>query len=169
MTPAEFISDPNWTAFLPEVREPARKRHLPAHEDCATLESEAVCAHLMRGGTLGTMPGYEERPGQFEMMRAIVRAYNAREHLMVEAGTGVGKSLAYLLPSIQWAWTNDTPVVVSTATRNLQSQLISSDIPKAIAILGEHAGDFKVALLKGRANYVCLRMVNEFFAAGDGR
>ncbi len=167
MTPAEFISDPNWAAFLPEVREPARKRHLPAHEDCATLESEAVCAHLMRGGTLGTMPGYEERPGQFEMMRAIVRAYNAREHLMVEAGTGVGKSLAYLLPSIQWAWTNDTPVVISTATRNLQSQLISSDIPKAITILGEHAGEFKVALLKGRTNYVCLRMVNEFFAAGE--
>lgn len=167
MTPAEFIGNPNWADFLPEFREPARKRHLPAHEDCSSLEGESVGAHLMVGGTLGRLPNYEERPGQLEMLRAIVRAYNAREHLMVEAGTGVGKSLAYLIPSILWAWTNDTPVVISTATRNLQSQLISSDIPKALEILGEHADDFKVALVKGRQNYACLRMINEFFAAGE--
>ncbi len=167
MTPAEFIGNPNWADFLPEYREPARKRHLPAHEDCSHLDSEAAAAHLMIGGTLGRLPHYEERPGQLEMLRAIVRAYNAREHLMIEAGTGVGKSLAYLIPSILWAWTNDTPVIVSTATRNLQSQLISSDIPKAVEILGEHTADFKIALVKGRQNYACLRMINEFFAAGE--
>ena len=77
--------------------------------------------HLRRGGTLGAMPGYEERPGQIDMARSVAHAFNAREHLMVEAGTGVGKSLAYLVPSVMWAWTNDTTVVVSTATRNLQS------------------------------------------------
>ena len=166
MQPAAFIDDPNWANFLPESREAPRTRHLPAHEDCSRIDPEAAAAHLRAGGTLGRMPGYEERPGQLEMLAAVARAYNAREHLMVEAGTGVGKSLAYLVPSILWAWTNDTPVVVSTATRNLQSQLISADIPKAVAVLGADAAKFRVALLKGRANYLCLRAVSEFFAAG---
>ena len=166
MTPAAFIDNPNWADFLPEMREPARKRHLPTHEDCASLDPEAAAGHLQAGGTLGRMPGYEERPGQLAMLNAIVRAYNDREHLMVEAGTGVGKSLAYLIPSILWAWTNDTPVVVSTATRNLQSQLIGSDIPKAIQVLGDDAVNFRYALLKGRTNYLCLRAVSDFFSAG---
>lgn len=166
MSPAAFIDNPNWADFLPETAEPARKRHLPTHEDCAQIDVEAAVRHLQCGGTLGTMPGYEERPGQLDMLKAVVRAYNNREHLMVEAGTGVGKSLAYLIPSILWAWTNDTPVVISTATRNLQSQLIQSDIPKALAVLGDDAANFKVALLKGRGNYLCLRALADFFAAG---
>ena len=166
MQPAAFIDDPNWANFLPEMREAPRKRHLPTHEDCSRIEPEAAAGHLMNGGTLGRLPHYEERPGQLDMLSAIARAYNAREHLMVEAGTGVGKSLAYLVPSILWAWTNDTPVVISTATRNLQSQLIASDIPKAVGVLGDDAAKFKVALLKGRGNYLCLRAVSEFFAAG---
>ena len=173
MTPAEFIDDPNWAGFIPEMQGAARSRHLPTHEDCARLDVESATMHLRKGGTLGTMPGYEERPGQIDMSGAIVRAFNEREHLMIEAGTGVGKSLAYLIPSILWAWTNDTPVVISTATRNLQSQLIHSDIPKALKILGRQTLDgrqggsgFKVALLKGRGNYLCLRAVSEFFAAG---
>ncbi len=122
--------------------------------------------HLRKGGTLGRLCDYEERPGQIEMSGALAAAFNAREHLMIEAGTGVGKSLAYLVPAITWAWTNDTPVIISTATRNLQSQLIGSDIPKALRILGDHAKDFRVALLKGRGNYLCLRELGEFFAAG---
>ena len=122
--------------------------------------------HLRRGGTLGAMPGYEERPGQIDMARSVAHAFNAREHLMVEAGTGVGKSLAYLVPSVMWAWTNDTPVVVSTATRNLQSQLMGSDILRARQVLGPDASSFRVALLKGRGNYLCLRAVGDFFAAG---
>ena len=174
MTPAEFIDDPNWAGFIPEMQGAARSRHLPTHEDCARLDVESATMHLRKGGTLGTMPGYEERPGQIDMSGAIVRAFNEREHLMVEAGTGVGKSLAYLVPSILWSWTNDTPVVISTATRNLQSQLINSDIPKALKILNSSTVDldlrprpnFKVALLKGRGNYLCLRAVSEFFAAG---
>ncbi len=166
MTPAAFIDDPKWADFLPEWREPARTRHLPSHEDCARLDPEAAASHLRVGGTLGRMEGYEERPGQLDMLGGIVRAFNAREHLMVEAGTGVGKSLAYLVPSILWAWANDTPVVVSTATRNLQSQLMGSDIPRAVGILGDDSRKFKVALLKGRSNYLCLRAVADFFAAG---
>ena len=166
MTPAAFIDDPNWAGFIPEMRDAAKVRHLPTHEDCARLDVESAMRHLRTGGTLGSMPGYEERPGQIDMSGAIVAAFNAREHLMVEAGTGVGKSLAYLVPSVLWAWTNDTPVIVSTATRNLQSQLIGSDIPRALAVLGDDAAKFKVALLKGRGNYLCLRAVSDFFAAG---
>ena len=166
VSPAQFIDDPNWANFLPEMQGNARQRHLPSHDDCEKLDADNTAGHLMKGGTLGLMPGYEERSGQIDMAKAIVRAFNAQEHLMIEAGTGVGKSLAYLVPSIAWAWTNDTPVIVSTATRNLQSQLIGSDIPRALAILGPDAGKFKTALLKGRANYVCLRAVGDFFAAG---
>ena len=166
MTPAQFIDDPGWANFVPEMTSPARQRHLPAHEDCSRLDVDAVRSHLRRGGTLGALPGYEERPGQIDMAGAVALSFNAREHLMVEAGTGVGKSLAYLVPSIMWAWTNDTPVVVSTATRNLQSQLIGSDIPRAVGVLGDDAAKFRVALLKGRANYLCLRAVGDFFAAG---
>ena len=174
MTPAEFIENPNWAGFIPEMTDAPRTRHLPTHEDCALIDDVAVAAHLRTGGTLGMMEGYEERPGQIDMSGAIARAYNAREHLMIEAGTGVGKSLAYLIPSILWAWTNDTPVIVSTATRNLQSQLVNSDIPKALKILNPSTADlhsqpppdFKVALLKGRTNYLCLKALGEFFAAG---
>ena len=166
MTPAEFIENPDWAGFIPEMEGAAKSRHLPTHEDCARLDVEVATMHLRKGGTLGLMPGYEERPGQIDMSAAIANAFNEREHLMVEAGTGVGKSLAYLVPSILWAWTNDTPVIVSTATRNLQSQLVNSDIPKALAILGDEAAKFRVALLKGRGNYLCLRAVGEFFSAG---
>lgn len=164
MTPAQFIDDPNWAAFLPEMREAPHARALVAHEDCQTLDIERAARHLQRGGCLGAQAGYEERPGQIEMLKSIVRAFNAREHLMVEAGTGVGKSLAYLIPSILWSHVNDTVVVVSTATRNLQSQLLQHDIPRALAVLD--GAPFKVALLKGRANYLCLRAVADMFAAG---
>ena len=166
MSPAEFIDDPNWANFIPETKDASVKRHLPTHEDCSPIDPERIASHLMRGGTLGSMPGYEERHGQLDMLKAIVRAFNSREHLMIEAGTGVGKSLAYLIPAMHWAAANDTPVVVSTATRNLQSQLVNSDIPKAISTLGEDAAKFKVALLKGRGNYLCLRALSEFFSSG---
>ena len=164
--PAKFIENPQWAAFIPEMEPPGRTRHLPTHEDCSLLDVESVQSHLRKGGTLGSMPGYEERPGQIDMSGAIATAFNSRSHLMIEAGTGVGKSLAYLVPAMLWAWTNDTPVIISTATRNLQSQLIGSDIPRALAILGDDAPAFKVALLKGRTNYLCLKAVDEYFAAG---
>lgn len=165
MTTEQFIRDPNWAAFIPEDRDAPRSRSLPTHEDCSRLDVEATATHLRKGGTLGSMPGYEERPGQIDMCGAIANAFNRREHLMIEAGTGVGKSLAYLVPAIRWAWSNDTPVIISTATRNLQSQLIGSDIPRAVKTLGDDSAKFKVALLKGRNNYVCLKAVDELFRA----
>jgi ATP-dependent DNA helicase DinG len=161
-----FIDDPGWDRIIPLRKTPGPQRHLPAHEDCEKLDVESVRDHLRAGGTLGLHEGYEERPGQIDMCGAIAAAFNSAEHLAVEAGTGVGKSLAYLIPSILWAWKNDTPVIVSTATRNLQGQLTESDIPKAISVLGDDAANFRTALLKGRSNYACLKSISEYFAPG---
>ena len=164
--PALFMDDPNWWSFLPDVPQGGPKCRMPAHEDCTPLDVESVARHLAEGGTLGSMPGYEARPGQLDMTRAVTRAFNSREHLMVEAGTGVGKSLAYLVPAVQWSFINDTPVVLSTATRNLQSQLISSDLPRAAKTLGAEATKFRATLLKGRTNYLCLRLLGEYMQSG---
>lgn len=99
------------------------------------------------------MPGYEARLGQIDMSLKIAEALNLGEIAVLEAGTGTGKSLAYLVPSILWATQNDTKVVVATYTINLQGQLINSDIP-----ILERAGlKFKHALIKGRSNYICRR------------
>lgn len=160
------MDNPEWAKFLPESFETPNPHAVVAHEDCSPLSLEDAAMHLRAGGTLGSFPGYEERPGQIDMLKAIVRAFNSREHLMIEAGTGVGKSLAYLIPAVLWSHLNETCVVVSTATRNLQSQLLGHDIPRALETLGDDKKNFKVALLKGRANYVCLRAVDEFFETG---
>lgn len=139
------------------------KRVLPSHADCTPLDVDRVAAHVMPGGTFARlMPGYESRAGQVEMMRAVTRAFNEGRHLAVEAGTGVGKSLAYLLPAAAWARLNDVPVIVSTNTRNLQSQLIEKDLPLVRQAIRDDAGGgaegaLRVALLKGRTNYFCLR------------
>jgi ATP-dependent DNA helicase DinG len=100
------------------------------------------------------LPRYEQRDGQISMARSVAEAFNGCSHLMVEAGTGTGKSLAYLVPAIQWSLLNNTPVVVSTNTKNLQSQLFDKDLPLIRSILGV---DFKTALIKGRGNYLCIR------------
>jgi len=97
---------------------------------------------------------WEHRPGQIEMAEGVASALVDGEILMVEAGTGVGKSLAYLVPSILWSRANAQPVVVSTNTKNLQEQLIEKDLPLLSRSLGV---EFEAALLKGRTNYVCVR------------
>ncbi len=155
----------NWVETF--KADPARgeRRVLPAHADCTPLSVERVASHLMPGGTFARlMPGYESRTGQVDMLRAVARAFNEARHLVVEAGTGVGKSLAYLIPAAAWARLNDLPVVVSTNTRNLQSQLIEKDLPLVReAIRAEFGpgdnGLLRVAVLKGRSNYLCLRQL----------
>ena len=163
---ALFMDNPEWASFIPDMKQGGPRCRLPTHEDCSPLDVEAAARHLEPGGTLGGMAGYESRPGQLDMLRAVTRAFNSREHLMVEAGTGVGKSLAYLVPSVLWSFTNDTPVVLSTATRNLQSQLLSSDLPRAARTLGADAPNLRVAVLKGRTNYLCLRLLGELMQGG---
>ena len=161
--PALFADDPNWASCVPDMASGGARCGLPDHGDCSPLDVDVVAANLRPGGTLGAEKGYEERPGQIDMLKAIVRAFNDRSHLMIEAGTGVGKSLAYLVPAVNWAVLNDTPVIVSTATRNLQSQLISSDIPRAVKTVN---GKVRVALLKGRGNYLCLHALAELMQDG---
>ncbi len=160
------MADPEWAAFIPEMRSGGPKCRLPAHADCTPLDIESTSRHLEAGGTLGSMEGYEVRPGQLDMVRAVTQACNDRVHLMVEAGTGVGKSLAYLVPAVLWSFTNDTPVVISTATRNLQSQLTDHDLPRAAKTLGDDAPKLRWSVLKGRANYLCLRALEEYMQAG---
>ncbi|WP_084773877.1 ATP-dependent DNA helicase [Nonomuraea candida] len=100
--------------------------------------------------------GGSERQGQLTMVRAVQKAIDDEEHLAVQAGTGTGKSLAYLVPSIRHAMDSDTPVVISTATIALQRQLVDRDLPRlAEALAKELPHEPTFAILKGRRNYLC--------------
>ena len=99
-------------------------------------------------------PAYEHRPQQLEMARAVDAAFRRGRHLLCEAGTGVGKSFAYLVPAIREATQERRRTVVSTYTISLQEQLIEKDIPFLLAATGE---DVTAVLVKGRRNYLCLR------------
>lgn len=101
-----------------------------------------------------TIGGYEERPQQVEMLRAVAETFNDGGTLLAEAGTGTGKSLAYLIPAVQFARKNDERVVVSTNTINLQEQLYVKDLPDLRHALG---ADVRIAILKGRQNYLCFQ------------
>lgn len=96
--------------------------------------------------------GFEERPQQQMMLERVAQAFNQDEILIVEAGTGVGKSVAYLIPALYWVKQNRERVVISTATINLQEQLIEKDIPLVQRLLAQ---PISVMLLKGRGNYLC--------------
>ncbi|MEU8802535.1 ATP-dependent DNA helicase [Spirillospora sp. NPDC048819] len=104
--------------------------------------------------------GGAERPGQVEMARAVEKAIESGEHVAAQAGTGTGKSLAYLVPAIRHAVEKQTTVVVSTATIALQRQLVDRDLPRLAEALGPQLGtELKFAILKGRRNYLCLHRV----------
>lgn len=106
------------------------------------------------GAIAGALPDYEDRPEQLRMAFAVAEAFNSDQLAIIEAGTGTGKSLAYLVPALLWSLTNEERVVVSTNTINLQEQLIRKDLP----LLQRAAGlDFRAVLVKGRGNYLCRR------------
>jgi ATP-dependent DNA helicase DinG len=115
------------------------------------------------GGLLAqALPGYEERPSQAELSEAVARTLRDGGRLLAEAGTGTGKTLAYLLPAAELG----RRVVVSTGTKNLQEQLLSKDIPLLARALGR---DLDVALMKGRGNYLCTMRFRSFAEAGSFR
>lgn len=123
------------------------------------LDEEELGAFLSGGGRMASLYGhFEERPVQIELLKGITRAFNDGAIGVFEAGTGVGKSYAYLIPSIMWALTNGERVVISTGTINLQQQLCSKDLPAAGKIIDR---DFKFVLMKGRRNFVCRRRFEE--------
>ncbi len=105
--------------------------------------------------------GGTERPGQVQMAEAVAHAFASGEHLAVQAGTGTGKSLAYLVPAIARAIADDSPVVVSTATIALQRQLVDRDLPRLVdAVADSLPRRPRFALLKGRRNYLCLNKIH---------
>jgi ATP-dependent DNA helicase DinG len=105
--------------------------------------------------------GGRERSGQLQMAVAVAHAFDSGEHLAVQAGTGTGKSLAYLVPAIVRAISDDSPVAVSTATIALQRQLVDRDLPRLVDSLADALPRRpKFALLKGRRNYLCLNKIH---------
>ena len=147
-------------------RAPKPRSEIPA------VGPEEVASYLAPGGLMArAFPGFEHRPQQIEMARAVAEAIDNSAHLVVEAGTGVGKSLAYLLPAAIHSLRNGARVVVSTNTINLQEQLIQNDIPALVGALEEEGivprGELRAVPLKGKANYLCLRRWNHV-AGGDG-
>jgi ATP-dependent DNA helicase DinG len=129
-----------------EAFAPKEESHLEPQRIDAVLGPEGVVA--------ASLPGYEDRPEQLRMAFAVGEAFNSGRLAVIEAGTGTGKSLAYLVPAILWALNNEERVVISTNTINLQEQLIRKDIPflqRATKL------EFRAVLVKGRGNYLCRR------------
>lgn len=123
------------------------------------IDAEDAAFYLSKDGPLAKKTeSYEERPSQIELLKEISMAFNENKIGVFEAGTGVGKSYAYLIPSILWADSNKERVVLSTGTINLQQQLFEKDIPAAQKITGKKV---KSVLLKGRQNYLCFRRLND--------
>ena len=133
-------------------------------EEPRPLDSEEVAALLEPGGAFARhFPHFEHRPEQVAMLRATAEALSTGRHLLVEAGTGTGKSMAYLIPAALWAMQNNRRVVISTNTINLQDQLINKDIPDLCEALGI---ELRAAVLKGRGNYLCPRRLESLRRRG---
>ena len=167
---------------------------LRPREDTTPLDPNRIAALLSNNGALANaLPGFEERSEQIQMASAVANAINRGNRIIIEAGTGVGKSLAYLLPAALYALANDKRVVISTNTIGLQEQLMHKDVPivaKALKRLAasENIGaskngaggkdgldnrdnpdttpaELRFTQLKGRSNYLCLRLWNRMRAA----
>ncbi len=137
----------------PKKSRPAALAALEPRDIPAVVSPDEAAEFLEPGGGLARLqPGYEHRSQQVRMTRAVAEALSTGKHLLVEAGTGTGKSMAYLIPAFLWAARNGRRVVVSTNTINLQDQLIRKDIPRLQQLLG---GELRAAVLKGRSNYLC--------------
>ncbi|MGP1576720.1 MAG: ATP-dependent DNA helicase [Treponema sp.] len=132
------------------------------------LNPDTIAGYLEETGTFASFfEHYEERPPQLALVRAITRCFNESCIGIFEAGTGVGKSLAYLLPAMEWALQNKTRIVISTGTINLQHQLIEKDVPAALQILGYTEESVPTVLIKGRQNYICLRRLMQSLQEPD--
>lgn len=131
------------------------EKPLEPNEQVHPLNEDELAAILEYGGQFSEyFNGFEQRLQQIQMLKAITHALSNSQHLLVEAGTGVGKSFAYLIPAAMWAYQNHHRVVISTNTINLQDQLIRKDIPDLCAAINL---DLRAAVLKGRSNYLCPR------------
>jgi ATP-dependent DNA helicase DinG len=135
------------------VAEPARRKPY------ARLDEDEISGVLEEDGKLSNLIlGYEPRKSQIRLTRDVTSAFNDGGVLAAEAGTGVGKSFAYLVPAFAWAIKNEERVVVSTATINLQKQLVDKDIPVVQKLFKKKT---KAVLVKGRGNYLCRTRLRE--------
>jgi ATP-dependent DNA helicase DinG len=138
--------------------EPELNEGVQLDEDVVAIDGDRALALLDR--ITGDLPGGgENREGQRDMVRSVASAFSRRTTTIIEAGTGVGKSLAYLVPAAM----SGHRVIISTATKNLQDQLASKDAPT----VGAHAPGLKVAVLKGRQNYLCRNRAQSVSGAGQ--
>lgn len=152
-TPGKRYQSLQGPLFSKQPPPPIEPRDTP--EQLIPLDVQEVTAILDRGGLFSKFfPHFEHRQEQVELCETIASALSDGLHVLAEAGTGVGKSLAYLIPAAIWAYQNNTRVVVSTNTINLQDQLINKDIPDVQKALDL---PIKTSVLKGRNNYLCPR------------
>ncbi|MEX2627201.1 MAG: ATP-dependent DNA helicase [Ilumatobacteraceae bacterium] len=129
--------------------------------DATAADAAAVLARVT-----ARLPGSEDRPGQLRMVELVADAIHTKRHLVVQAGTGTGKTLAYLVPAIL----AQVPTVVATATKALQDQLATKDLPFLAERLATDLDvEFDWAVLKGRNNYLCLQRLREVTAPADGQ
>jgi len=152
--------------FTPPALDLDREKSLSPNRTIKTLDISRLTDLLGEDGMIvKAFPSFEYRSGQVSMMQVVAAALNNGEHIIVEAGTGIGKSIAYLLPAIYFALENNNHIIISTNTINLQEQLMNKDIPDLLQALGiaqSLNSDLKVAQLKGRSNYLCLRRWNSW-------
>ena len=143
----------NYVSEIYVVVEPQKQKHI------TKLSSAQLAEFLGASGPLARkLENYEVRPPQQKMLTHVAEAFNENKIAVIEAGTGTGKTLAYLLPAIEWSVRNRERTVIATGTINLQEQLINKDLP----LLQEtHALKFRAALVKGRTNYACRRKLLE--------
>ncbi|HEU4563383.1 MAG TPA: helicase C-terminal domain-containing protein [Gemmatimonadaceae bacterium] len=133
---------------------------VPREREAARVDAEDVSGALGPGGPIAAkLPRYEDRPSQRALARAIATRYNEHGIGLFEAGTGVGKSLGYLVPALRWAHASGERTIVSTNTINLQEQLVGKDLPFLQRTLDDQPVRF--ALLKGWRNYLCLHRLEQ--------
>lgn len=144
---------------------------LRENESITPIDAEKVASMFSDGGALSdALDGFEARSEQAQMAQAVTEAINDGERIIIEAGTGVGKSLAYLLPAALYALANGKRVVISTNTINLQEQLLQKDVPILVNALKSVEGGgegLRFTPLKGRANYLCMRRWNTMSTSPD--
>src|ERR1019366_7486615 len=149
--------------------------HVASRRGLATVAAGATPCEGPRCGSRSRRPrprvaalanaprlGASRRPAR--MAEAVEHAFESERHLFVEAGTGTGKTLAYLVPAVL----SGRKVIISTATRALQEQIFAKDLPVVAEALEAHGVRFRATLMKGLSNYVCLRRMNEAKSAGRG-
>ena len=140
------------------TEEPPGKPLKPSQASHSKVDVDQVRNMFETSGDLGQrLSGYEPRGPQAQMACQVATALNEGEQVLIEAGTGTGKSLAYLIPAAHWATRNDQRVVVSTHTINLQEQLLKKDMPIVHEIVNR---DLQASIMKGRGNYLCPRRLD---------